>query len=540
MSETLTNTKLRLEQFISESFPSIDISPGSVISELLVKVAATLHNPIKNDIDALKQTDSVVNALASPEETYSDVITNIASNYNVARNEGNKATGNLKLIINSGDTFYVQKGAQFYQPVLKLSFQTTGTYKVTTKPTLVGDVQLKRINQSSLYYCIIPVEAMDIGSSYRLQDQTSLGLGNGTQIDNFVDAKVYGNFTGGLNKETDKELISRFKTGLTHKTLLSKDSIFYHLKELYPSLRDISLVTANDQEMVRSKQNVFGISTLGMVDVYTKSTFGLATAKLSVIGTKTATTAWSISLGKDDSPGFYKIISILPQGTDLTGSLEFTASYDYDTAGYEITNLLNNKYEARFTKYQTAEVDVLFDETSIDDRSEEVAVGTQEFFDVLVSLQPNIKEIQDSLLSADSRIACADYLVKAALPCFVTVNLKLTRNDPTVDFPVDLLKQDIYNYINSLDFGEPLHASAIINLCHKYDIKNVQLPLRLTGDIFSDHSTVVKITSSDVLEIPTKLSVGISPKTTVFISNYFAQSADPGVNITDAIGIEVV
>ena len=533
MSELISDTQLRLQTFIAESFPAADISPGSVLNELVVKLASTLQNPIKNDISTLQQTSSIVAALESPEDTYSDIISNIATNYGVARNEGNYAAGKLKVIVSGDSNIYLDKGFTFQQPVLKLNFKVTTNYRITTSPQNSNELLLKQINGSSLYYFILPVQAEGTGSKYRIQDQT------GYQLTKFVDAKAYGNFSGGLDQESDKELISRFKSGLSHKTLLSKDSIYYRVHELLPNLRDISLITANDVESTRAKQNVFGISTLGMVDVYAKTSFGLDTSTLSMLGTKTATGVWSISFGQDDAAGFYKVISILPKDSGLLGSLTHTIEYDYSNSGTP-SNILNNKYEARFTKYQTAVATVEFDETSLDDRSEEVPVGTQELFDVIVSRQPDIKEIQDLLLSTGERIPCADYLVKATLPCFVTINLKLVRKDSTQDFPVDLLKQDIYNYVNSLKFGEDLHASAIINICHKYDIRNVQLPLKLTGDIFTDHSTIIKISSPDVLTIPTKLTMGVSKKTTSFVLNYFNQDTDPGSNLTDAIGIELI
>lgn len=540
MSESVTDTKTRLDTFILETFPNADIAPGSVLSELVVKMAATIQNPIKGDIDSLSQANSVITALDSPTDTYSELIDNIATNYSVARSEGNKSIGNLKVTLSNNDTLYLPKGLTFLQPVLNLQFSTTATYKITTNPVDSTDILLKQVNKSSLYYFILPVVAAEVGSQYKLPDQLSLDLLLPTSVDNFVDAKVYGNFSAGLDKETDKELISRFKSGLSHKTLLSKDSILHKASENFPNLRDLSLVTANDLEQTRSKQNVFGISTLGMVDVYVKTAYGLETTILSLPATKISTGNWTLSLGPDDAAGFYKIISILPQNVGLTGSLDFTVTYDYDNTSYTTANVLNNKYEARFSKYQTAEVALTFDETSIDDVSTEVAVGTMQYFDVLVSYQPNIKDIQNYLLDPDNRILCADYLVKAALPCFVTVNLKLVRKDSTKSFPIDLLKQDIFKYINSLKFGESLYASSIIDLCHNYDIKTVQLPVRLVGDIFSDHSSVIRITSNDVLTIPSKLTVGISDKTTIFVSNYFNQDVDPGTNITDAIGIEVI
>jgi hypothetical protein len=247
-----------------------------------------------------------------------------------------------------------------------------------------------------------------------------------------------------------------------------------------------------------------------------------------------------MAFGGDDAAGFYRVLSILPQNSGLVGSLLFDIDYDYNTSTYSVANTINNLYEARFSKYQRATATIEFVESELEGRSVSVPIGTKELFDVLVVHQPNIKDIQDLLLSPDERILCADYLVKAALPCFVTVKLKIARKDVTKEFPIDLLKQDIFKYINSLKFGDVLYASAIVDICHNYDIKTVQLPIKLTGEIYSDHSTLVTINSTDSLVIPTKLNLGISKKTVVFVSNYFSQTFDPGSNLTDAIGIEII
>lgn len=538
MSESFQNTKLRIETFITENFPAVDISPGSVLSELLVKLSTTLQNPIKNDIEELAQTNTVLKTLESVSDTYSPIIDGLATNYSVLRNQGSKAVGKLKVTVNDSSTLFIDQGFKFIQPVLNLEFETTGSYRITTNPKEVRDIKLiQKSKGSSLYYFIIPVVATGIGEEYQLSDQTSLNTKVADSITDFVDAKAYGNFSTGKSMETDRQLISRFQGGLSHKTLLTRKSMLPKLTELYPNLRDISIVSASDAEMTRSKQNLLGISTLGTADVYVRTSLGLETMKFTKSAIKTDEGKWLMNLDYSDVAGFYRIISILPVDQNLTGSLIFTPDFSYSNTGFKTTNLVNNKYEARFSKYQTASVIFDFEETTYDLPVK--GIGDSAEFDVLVTGQPNIIDLQNVFLDNDERVVCADYLVKAMLPCFVTVGLKLERTDSYSDFPVDKLKQDIFKYINNLKFGEDLYASKIIDLCHNYQVKKVKLPIKLSGDIYTDHSTVINITSKDVLSIPEKLSSGVSKKTTGFIANYFNTGQDPDINITDAISIEV-
>ena len=146
-------------------------------------------------------------------------------------------------------------------------------------------------------------------------------------------------------------------------------------------------------------------------------------------------------------------------------------------------------------------------------------------------------DIQNIFLSSTERIICADYLVKSALPCYVSMRLKLHRKNNSITLPIESIKQDIFNYVNSIPFGESLYVSHIIDICHKYDVKYVELPLVVNGEIYTNAGTTISISDSDILAIPTKLSSGVSSKTTAFFIDYF--SLQTPNKLTDSIGIDV-
>lgn len=530
MAETITDTQTRLTEFISETFPSADVTPGSVLNELVIKLAATIQNPVTNDIIALGQANSIASALNSTVDTEDPIIDQIASNYNLVRNQGLDSTGVIKIVVTSSTSYYLKSGFVFIQPVLSLNYITTSEYRVLTNPDPTDPTELQLISSNNLFYFLVPVIAAEAGPQYQVTDQTSFTLSDSTSIKNFVSAQAYGNFTTGLSEETDKELIARLHTGLSNKTLLSSASIQARLTADYPTFQGISLITANDAEMVRAKQNIFGISTLGMVDVYLRTSVGVETEVVTVLATLGDDSLWHFDLDYTNAPAMYRIISIVPSGQLLGGTLMFASTFDFSTANFPIVNTVNDVYEARFSKYQICHTAVTY---------QSVAGASQVSFDVLISYQPYIGEIQDLFLSNSERIACADYLVKAALPCYVSIDLKLRRLNNSTTLPVSSIQQDIYNYVNSLAFGDDLHASEIISICHKYPIKYVDLPIILTGSIYGNDSSVVNIASNDSLVIPSNISVGISKKTTIFITDYF-QATSNANSMSDAISIEVL
>lgn len=524
MAELINDTKVRLETFIKDSFPTVDIAPGTVISELLVKLAATLQNPVVNSIEALNQGNTIAEVLASDVDTYNPIIDSIGSNYNVSRGQGKKSVGQIKVVVTTNSSKILSSGFGFYQPVIKLNYVTARDYRATTD--VVNDNDLQIIQEGELYYFIVPVEAEAVGSEYQVSNNSKFSLTLDGSLTDFVDAYAYGNFVSGLPVDSDKVLISKYQSGLTHKTLLTSSSLFARLQESFPSLRDISVVGANDEEMTRSKKNLFGLSTLGLADVYVRTTLGPETIQITKTATQT-NGVWSFSLNYSDVPGFYRIVSILPSGKGLTGTLLNTPVFSYSTSGLSPSNLVNDAKEGRFSKYQTCNVTFEYASTE-----------TTADFDVLLAYQPNIGSIQDLLLFEKERIACADYLVKAALPCFVSTHLRVHRRNPNVDLPVEKIKQDIYNYINTISFGDNLYVSRLVDICHNYDVRYVEFPVKVTGEIYTNESKVISITSTDTLAIPTNLTAGVSPKTTAFFADYFkATAAD---NMSDSIGVEVI
>jgi len=524
MAETIDEIQLRLTQFITETSPEADVSPGSALQELVVKLAATIQNPLVNDMLDLGQANSIQSALTSDVDTQNIIIDKIASNYNTSRSEGQKSTGKIRVTVAANNNYYIREGLMFNQPQINLNYVVTQPYTVTLTP---DDDEIQLVRSGNQYYFILPVEAENGGAEYQVTDKTAFTVVDDTLKD-FVEAKAYGNFTTGQAVETDKELLARIDASLANKTLLTTSSIESRLREDYPNLKDISLVGANDAEMTRSKQNVFGISTLGMVDVYLRTSNGVETTTITKTAEKESDGLWHIDLNYEDVPGFYRVISIVPTGEQLSGSLLLTQTFDFSTANHDVVNNVTNLYEARFTKYQTCHVSFEYSDPNN---------ATSADFDLQISYQPNVGDIQDLFLSGQERITCADYLVKAAHPCYVTVNLKIHRRNSNIELPVDKIKQDIYNYINSIPFGEDLYASEIIDICHNYDIRYVELPIGLSGEIYTNQSTVLSVTDNDVLTIPSNPEVGVSKKTTIFISDYFKEPTDN--RLSDAIGIEV-
>jgi hypothetical protein len=149
--------------------------------------------------------------------------------------------------------------------------------------------------------------------------------------------------------------------------------------------------------------------------------------------------------------------------------------------------------------------------------------------------------MQNLLLSDTERLACADYLVKAVVPCMVSLNINLIKKRYTDTFEslnLKKLKQDIFAYINSIPFGGVLQASSIIDLCHNYDIRRVDLPIAMSANILCPDGTTISLNDSDIIEKPNLPSKGVTPKTVGYFIDYYRTGVGTN-NPVDNIGLNI-
>lgn len=513
--ENIQSTKTKIEQTIREFNPVADLAPGGVISELVIKPAAAAQNPIRNEVLAVSQASSIAAALNAEEDTYSEVVDGIASSYNIYRKGGIKSRGKILVSLASNASFTLRAGTTFKQPVLQLEYVVKEDLVVTSS----GDPTL-RLN-AGLWQFVAEVEAVEVGREYQVSDKTTFTVEGSYTLPSFVSAVAYGNFTSGEDTETDKELISRFHEGLSNKTLLTEKSISSRLQELFPTYRQVSVVGAGAEELTRDKHNALGIASLGMADVYVRTTVGPETLQITKQAVALGNNRWRVEIVGEDAPGFYQVMKVLPAGNVAEGTLIHTTKFNFSTLGVYPSNNIYTPAEGRFTKYQTCTLDVEYETTE-----------TDVTFDITVLYQPYIKDIQDLFLSNSERIACADYLVKSIIPCFVTIELEVVRSGKEPDNLVSLLKKDIFDYVNSIAIGDTLDASEIIDICHNYRIKRVNLPIKMEGTILAPTNTNIVVSSNNRLVIPKDNNNGVSPNNTSFFIDYFGSPSGQTENIS--------
>ena len=537
MSESISQTVTRLTSFIQGINPQADVSPGSALSELVIKLSSELDNQIYNQINTYGQSSSVQTALASTTPTITPAIDNVASNFLATRFAGSFSTGNLKVILSTNQNIIIPQGAIFIQSSLNLNYVTLQSYTYSINASTTNGYS-PIYSQNGLYYLIVPVQASAVGSQYQVSDQTQFTLGSNYSNTSIVSIAAYGNFSSGLPEETDQALISKFQASAAQGNLTSPAGINTYLTNNFPGFQNCTVVGAGDPLMIRCKENLFGIATNGQADIYTRTSVGPSTITVTLQGIKLSTGIWQITIPNTACPGFYFIKGILPTPVNNLVNSAGTLVINSVIYGYSPINTTRNNFigsitDARFSSYQNAVVNLQYTE------SPNLANGSTLNFDITFYYQPNILPIQQVFLADATRPPNSDNLVKACVPCFCTLQMTLAKINSTDTFTslnLANLQQAIFNYINTIPIGGNVAASQIISLSMGYNIQRVELPILLTGTIYTPTGINEVITSNDELVIPTDLTNLISPTNVQYFIDYFTASTG---NVTPSNNIVI-
>lgn len=568
--ETIALTQARLESFIKDYCAqpsvnlSVDLSPGSVLSELLIKLSAELHNQLKNDAEAAASVTSVQAALNATGETYSEAIDAIASNFNVTRDPGITVEGRVKIQVVASRVYYLSNNFQLVHPSSGAIYGTTKAYRAdpgVSEDDLEAGI-LRLYKEATGYYFLLPVKSINTNSNVAAPHNSAMIMNAAnTSLEGFVSAKAFGNFSSGRPVETDRQMIARFQSGLSAKGLMSPQSMQSLLPTVFPTLFTqgsdrkavLSVVGANDLELNRGRNTVYGITPFGLADVYIRTARSIKIDSFPVVAQYKEYTppggspmsTWVIELNSSVSgfpTWFYDVVSLHyvdVNGVTQTAAVDSIVFSADQTAPNQLSgsNAVTAADVARFSKYQTCTLSTTLTDTAA---APPLAGTTTHEVQVTVSYMPSIGEIQDFFLQSSNRILAADYLVKAVIPCTLSTQLVLDKASLPVDDETtkQSIRQAICDYVNALPFGEEVAVSRIVDICHNYNVKRVDLPVTLNGSILMPSaSTTLKFVptiTNDTMSIPYDpgfLTYGVSTKTTMFFIDYNDMNGEDTINI---------
>lgn len=511
-----------IKAMVQEQHPELDVNASGLVGVLL-RPGAELAAAAQEDFNRYLQSSSLKQILEDPIGADSDLVNIVMSNYGLTRKSGSLASGRIAVVVSKKITTTVPAGAIFVGGTSE--FRTESAYSAKTSSVNVDsdtDSVLVSLSGGNFKFTL-PVVAMEVGSASLLKQGTLLTTS--APIPNLVRIYADEDFVDGADEESNAQLIARQAEGITAKTVCNRLNCAALLRNVSPDYLSLSIIGAGDKEMLRDKHSIFPGSFGGRSDWYFRNTADIAVTQLELECVLHAKTSdgygiWQCDIDRDTAPGFYDVYRVIPSDTsDYEGSLAVTEDIRGFNTQYidgELLPDIENAVEAVFSRYQTAII--RFKDSTTPTDALTVAESTKNY---LVSLRSasKISEAQTAVSSRGTRSLFGDVLVKAPVPCFVSVAFSLLGR-PSAELPdVDAIKTAVVNYVNSLSFTGHLFASDITRIIHSYLPTGVSVSaVDMLGKLLKPNGSAETLHSREVLEIPDDSANMVSARTVGFVT----------------------
>ena len=146
----------------------------------------------------------------------------------------------------------------------------------------------------------------------------------------------------------------------------------------------------------------------------------------------------------------------------------------------------------------------------------------------MVRRMPLIGDLQDFWNMRENRPPLGDILVKAAVPCFVSVSMTMNMPSGVTVVAADV-QAAVSQAINGLSFTASLAASYISKVVHNLvpDLLTIS-GMNISGRIRQPNGTAVYLNSSSAIDIPNDPDNLVTEDTVIFVTT------EPAISVTVA------
>ena len=510
----LSDAANRISALLAEARPNVDVSPGTVLNQLLIDPTALILALVEADVRKLRSSWSLRQAVENPEAVDAETIDRVLSNFRIERSEGLPAAGSLVVVISDRLTIGIPSGTIFTHA--DRTYRTTSANMAVVFPESVVSPtdRLIRPLADGNFAFVLPVVATEPGEAAVDREAT---FTTAFPIPGLVRIFAEAGFTDGIGPDTTRQLIGRMEAGLAAQSAADRASVSRLIRDAVPETLQVSLIGAGDPEQRRDAANLLGLSLGGKVDAYvrTRQLPELVRIRKEAVLLSPAG-EWRVSIGRDEAPAFYRVESILPAGSVEGGSLEIVS--DVRTADRTGTGFIPEVPTDRDAVYSALQAALISFEDS-KALSGLVPYESRREYDLYVRIMPDIDRAHRLLTDRQTRPPAADYLAKAPIPCFTTVGLRIRYDADLVDPDVFEVQRAVADAANLLPFAAPrLSASLFVDVVHRLygRAATVELPVGLRGTIRLPSGQTVQLTGSDALEIPPFIAQGVSRRNAAF------------------------
>lgn len=506
-------------QYMQERHPEVELTRG-VFHDLVLYFNAALSAAVQENIDRVRQSNSLLQIATNPALAEPELVDQVLSNYNLTRDNGQRAVGEATVVLNFPATTQISESITFSAD--GVDFQPTTTF-IALPPgsAAANDDEREMIVVGDGTYAVnILLQAVEVGLSGNIRRGTALVPdfvpNNMSQVFAAVD------FVNGADAATNADYIARLPSGLAAKTIGSRASYAATIRNqsAFANVPHLSILGCGDAEQQRDQHSLFPISGGGKVDIYCQTHYAAQEREHLLdavyIGEGTNGTIWQVTLGRDTAPGFYDVARIAkPLDINHTGYQILADIRGADLSDADFTPDVANTVESAYTRYQTAVIQ--FEDTDTPFTGLEVNVSRARYSVTTRSL-PLIADIQDFLGARENRARSADVLVKAAVPCFTKISFEIRKDAAAATIDTDAIKAAVVEAVRQIGFSGQLHASVISGAVHRYLTgRQAVSAVDMFGRIRRPDGTVAYVRDNTLLEIPNDPGRLVTGRTTAFL-----------------------
>jgi hypothetical protein len=227
---------LFIQTLLNQQFPDMPTKEGDAITDLLIKAAVVLWNPIVREISRVAGAQS----FADPTTLTTDEAEALGANLFSARNAGNKSTGVVRIY------FAQPQNASVTPSNFITDKQGLHYFPTEIQSIRVDEMQLNL--EGTLYFFDINTIAEAAGDQYNIgpdQVVTIANLGAAQRITNKL------RFRTGTPDESAVDFVDRLDQELTERSLVTQRGIVAQLTAAFSEVTRIQPIGFNDPEMHR-------------------------------------------------------------------------------------------------------------------------------------------------------------------------------------------------------------------------------------------------------------------------------------------------
>jgi uncharacterized phage protein gp47/JayE len=523
-AQLVADLQAEFVQLVNERHPEVDLSLG-VFHDLIAHFSGGISGAINQyKINQYLKARSLQDITADPTLADDALVDAVLSNYLIERRVGAPATGEITIVVAadvpivlSNQAIFNSSGTAYALPGAYVALPSTNTALLG-----VNERRLTAIGDGTFAFSV-PAVAIINGTIGNVQRGATMT----PQVppDQFVRSFASTDFVGGADTETNVDLLDRLQSGVAAKCMQGRANIIALLQEQpqFIGILHYQVIGYGNPELQRNQHTILPVALPGYIDIYPRTTAipqrVLVTKNATYVGTSGAFGVWQFSINRDDAPGFYEVDQVVVKGVDPS-----------DDSGYEVISTVRgidltaeegqiipdiiNGVEGAFTRFQTAVVRFIDTDTQI---SGLTLNTSKKEYDVYISAAPGIRDVQAFCSSRDVRNLAGDVLVRAPIPCFLTINCEIQQASSSPALDLTSIRAAVANRVNSLVFPQQLNASTIASVIHGFlSTKQAIGPIELFGRILLPDGVETFVRSTGVLQLPDRYDVMATGNTIAF------------------------